>query len=55
MSKCMVSLKETKDQKTEKPEANIIENGRCVICGKPLEENRLFVCEDCSKKMGTEK
>lgn len=44
-----------KDQQTEKPEANIIENGRCVICGKPLKGNRLFVCEDCSKKMETEK
>ena len=27
----------------------IINNGKCTICGKDLDENRLFVCETCSR------
>lgn len=29
----------------------IVENGNCTLCGKKLEGNRLFVCEECSERM----
>lgn len=28
----------------------IVENGKCAICGKSLEENRVFVCRECQMK-----
>lgn len=28
----------------------IIVNGNCMICGKELNEDRFFICEECSKK-----
>lgn len=28
----------------------IVENGKCVVCGKPLEKDRLFICRECQKK-----
>lgn len=28
----------------------IVENGKCVLCGKPLEKDRLFICRECQKK-----
>lgn len=29
--------------------AKIIVNGNCMICGKPLTGNNLFICEECQK------
>ncbi len=28
----------------------IIANGNCMLCGKSLSGNRLFLCEECEKK-----
>lgn len=28
----------------------IVENGKCVLCGKPLEKDRLLICKECQKK-----
>ena len=28
----------------------IIVNGKCMVCGKDLTEDRIFICEKCSKK-----
>jgi hypothetical protein len=30
--------------------AKIIVNGNCMMCGKPLTGNNLFICEECQKK-----
>lgn len=30
----------------------IVENGKCASCGKPLEEDRLFICKECQKEEG---
>lgn len=28
----------------------IVENGKCAVCGKQLEKDRLFICRECQKK-----
>lgn len=28
----------------------VVSNGNCAICGKPLSGDRVFICEECSKK-----
>jgi len=28
----------------------VIVNGNCMICGKPLDNGRIFLCETCEKK-----
>jgi len=28
----------------------IIANGKCSVCGKPLQGNRIFVCEECENQ-----
>lgn len=28
----------------------IIVNGKCSVCGKPLQGNRIFVCEECENQ-----
>lgn len=28
----------------------VIVNGNCMICGKPLNNDRIFLCETCEKK-----
>lgn len=32
----------------------IIVNGNCMICGKELTGDRIFICEKCSKKAESE-
>lgn len=32
----------------------IIVNGKCVVCGKDLTKDRIFICEECSKKAESE-
>ena len=32
----------------------IIVNGKCVVCGKDLIEDRIFICEECAKKAESE-
>lgn len=32
----------------------IIVNGKCVVCGKDLTEDRIFICEECAKKAESE-
>lgn len=32
----------------------IVNNGRCIKCGKELHDNRIFLCEDCSKLLAEE-
>lgn len=39
-----------KQAEQEERRAVIIVNGNCVICGKPLSGNRLFLCEECEEK-----
>lgn len=34
--------------------SRIVNNGRCTKCGKELDNNRLFLCEDCSKLQAQE-
>lgn len=29
---------------------DVIVNGVCLLCGKDLEKERVFLCEDCQKK-----
>lgn len=29
----------------------IVSNGNCMICGKPLSGNKLYVCEECKKRI----
>lgn len=28
----------------------VVANGNCAICGKPLSGDKVFICEECSKK-----
>ena len=28
----------------------IIVNGGCAVCGRPLTGNRIYVCEECQRK-----
>lgn len=28
----------------------IIVNGDCAVCGRPLTGNRIFICEECQRK-----
>lgn len=30
--------------------AEIVVNGNCVVCGKPLTDSNLFLCEECQRK-----
>lgn len=27
-----------------------VENGKCALCGKPLEKDKLFLCKECQKR-----
>lgn len=31
-----------------------IVNGNCVICGKKLNKNKIFLCEECKEKIKKE-
>lgn len=34
--------------------AKIVANGNCALCGKPLQDGRLFVCKECEERISKE-
>ena len=36
-------------------EVKVVCAGNCMLCGKPIETERLFVCAECSEKVRKEK
>ena len=43
-------LKEVKGADNFARPHEVVTNGNCAICGKPLSGDRVFICEECSKK-----
>ena len=37
--------------KMKKDDLRIIEAGNCVCCGKHIDDNGLFLCEECRRKV----
>ena len=29
---------------------SVVVAGNCMVCGKPIDDNHLFLCKDCQKK-----
>ena len=34
----------------ERKDFQVIVNGNCTKCGKPLSGNRIFICEECEEQ-----
>ena len=47
-SKTIVSRVQEKGYRNK---SKVVANGNCIVCGKPLGGNRLFVCEECGAKL----
>lgn len=60
VDEAIAKIKEYEDKQKHKnivsriPRAKIITNGNCLICGKELSKNRLFLCKECEKKQDAE-
>jgi len=56
VDEAIAKIKEYEDKQNHKnivsriPGVKIITNGNCLICGKELSENRLFLCKECEIK-----
>lgn len=36
--------------KAETIKAKVVVAGNCLLCGKPIDDNNIFICNDCKKK-----
>ena len=53
---CLVGVREgqTREDDVCPIKFEIIVKGKCVVCGKDLTEDRIFICKECSKKAESE-